>query len=37
MRQEGKRDFVKYSFFKVSPQWRRLTRGERDASKAEFA
>ena len=37
MRQEGKRDFVKYSFFKVSPEWRRLALGERERSKAEFA
>ena len=37
MRQEGKRDFVKYTFFKIAPQWRRLPRGEREQSKAEFA
>ena len=37
MAQEGKRDFVKYSFFKVDPQWRRLPAEERDRSKAEFA
>lgn len=37
MAQEGKRDFVKYSFFKVAPQWRRLPTEERDRGKAEFA
>jgi len=37
MTQEGKRDFVKYSFFKVAPEWRRLPAEERDRSKAEFA
>ena len=37
MAQEGKRDFVKYSFFKVDPQWRRLSPGERSHSKTEFA
>ncbi len=37
MRQEGKRDFVKYTFFKVSSGWRRLALGERERSKAEFA
>ena len=37
MAQEGRRDFVKYSFFKVDPQWRRLSPGERSHSKNEFA
>ena len=37
MSQEGRRDFVKYSFFKVDPQWRRLPPGERSHSKNEFA
>ena len=34
--QEGRRDFVKYSFFKVAPEWRRLPPGERSHSKREF-
>ncbi len=37
MTQEGRRDFVKHSFFKVQPQWRRLPPGERDHSKSKFA
>jgi len=37
MAEEGRRDFVKHSFFKVSPQWRRLPPGERDHSKNQFA
>ena len=37
MAEEGRRDFVKHSFFKVSPQWRRLPPGERDHSKKQFA
>lgn len=37
MAQQGSRDFVKYSFFKVSPEWRRLPPGERQYSKSEFA
>ena len=37
MAEEGRRDFVKHSFFKVSPQWRRLSPGERDYSKSQFA
>jgi chlorite dismutase len=35
--QQGSRDFVKYSFFKVSPEWRRLPPGERQKNKNEFA
>ena len=34
---KGKRDFVKYSFFKVSPEWRSLSQNQRDRSKREFA
>ena len=34
---KGKRDFVKYSFFKVSPEWRSLSLDQRDRSKREFA
>ncbi len=34
--QDGRRDFVKYSFFKVAPEWRRLSPGERSHSKREF-
>ena len=36
MQSEGRRDFVKYSFFKVDPQWRQLSPGERAHSKKEF-
>ena len=31
------RQFLKYTFFKVDPQWRRLHSDERSASKREFA
>ena len=34
--QEGRRDFVKYSFFKVAPEWRRLSPEDRNDSKREF-
>ena len=37
MAQEGSRDFVKHSFFKVSSEWRRLSPGEREHSKNQFA
>ena len=37
MAEEGRRDFVKHSFFKVSPEWRRLPPGEREHSKNQFA
>ena len=37
MAEEGRRDFVKHSFFKVSSEWRRLPPGERDHSKKQFA
>jgi chlorite dismutase len=37
MAQEGRRDYVKHSFFKVSPEWRRLPPGERDHGKKQFA
>jgi len=37
MAQEGQRDFVKYTFYKVAPEWRRLPSGERQRSKNEFA
>ena len=37
MAQDGRRDFVKYSFFKVDLEWRRLSPGERARSKTEFA
>jgi chlorite dismutase len=30
------RQFIKYTFFKVDPQWRRLTTEERSSSKHEF-
>jgi chlorite dismutase len=37
MAQQGRRDYVKHSFFKISPEWRRLPPGERDHSKKQFA
>lgn len=35
--QPGKRQFVKFTFFKVAPEWRRLDVIDRDAQIAEFA
>jgi chlorite dismutase len=32
----GKRQFVKYSFFRVDPAWRRLPEDEREAGREEF-
>lgn len=32
-----KRHFLKYTFFKVDPQWRRLSNEEKSSSKHEFA
>ena len=37
MTEQVRRDFVKYSFFKVDPAWRRLPAKERQDSKAQFA
>jgi len=37
MTQENQRDFVKYSFYKVDPSWRRLSSKEREEHKAEFS
>ena len=37
MTQEGRRDFVKHSFYKVSPEWRRLSGEQREHSKSQFA
>ena len=37
MAQETKRDFVKYTFYKVAPEWRDLPEEQREQSKAEFA
>ena len=34
--QPERRDFVKHSFFKVSPEWRRLPEAEREDSKDQF-
>jgi chlorite dismutase len=34
--QSGKRQFVKFTFFKVLPEWRRLERVERDRQLGEF-
>jgi chlorite dismutase len=36
MAQEAPRYFIKYHFFKVLPEWRRLPQEERDQSRAEF-
>ncbi len=35
--QQERRDFVKHSFFKVSPEWRRLPEAEREDSKDQIA
>ena len=32
-----RRDFVKHSFYKVSPEWRRLSSSEKEESKSQFA
>jgi len=37
MTEQVRRDFVKYSFFKVDPEWRRLPGKERQDNKAQFA
>lgn len=37
MAQEGTRDFVKYTFYKVSSDWKRLPDNDRERSKSEFA
>ena len=37
MTQEEARDFVKYSFYKVNPQWRQLPPDQRKRGKEEFA
>lgn len=34
--QPGRRQYVKFTFFKVSPEWRRLEAHARDRQKAEF-
>ena len=34
---DARRDFVKYTFYQVAPEWRRLPAGERAAGKDEFA
>ncbi|MBA2276872.1 MAG: chlorite dismutase family protein [Chloroflexia bacterium] len=34
--QPGRRQYVKFTFFKVQPEWRRLDPSERAAHKAEF-
>ena len=36
MAQAGQRDFVKYTFYKVAPDWRRLPRADKERSKREF-
>ncbi|GIT68991.1 MAG: hypothetical protein Ct9H300mP27_00950 [Chloroflexota bacterium] len=36
MTQENQRDFVKYSFYKIDPSWRRLSSKERDEHKSEI-
>ena len=35
--QDGRRDFVKHSFFKVAPEWRRLSLEQREHGKSQFA
>ena len=35
--QDGRRDFVKHSFFKVTLEWRRLSLEQREHSKSQFA
>jgi chlorite dismutase len=35
--QSSEREFLKYTFFKVDPQWRRLSDAEKSKSKREFA
>ena len=37
MAQNANRHFVKYTFFKVEPRWRRLSQADRDGSKTDFA
>ena len=37
MMADPRRDFVKYTFYKVQPEWRRLPAAERVAGKDEFA
>jgi chlorite dismutase len=37
MAESGRRQFVKYNFFKVAPEWRRLPDGTRTDHKREFA
>ncbi len=37
MAQDAGRQFVKYTFFKVDLQWRRLPQGNRERSKTEFS
>lgn len=37
MGQDGNPSFVKYSFYKVAPEWRQLAQEKRARSKAEFA
>ncbi len=34
--EEGRRQYVKFTFFKVSPEWRRLEAHARDRQKTEF-
>ena len=36
MAQENFRYYVRYCFYKVDPQWRRLPEGDRETSKAEY-
>ena len=35
--QQTKRDFVKYTFYKVAPEWRELPEADRTWSKSQFA
>jgi len=36
-KQAAERQFLKYTFFKVDPQWRRLSTEEKNSSKREFS
>ncbi len=37
MSSKAPQQFVKYTFYRVDPQWRRLPEAEREAGKSQFA
>ncbi|MCE2464954.1 MAG: chlorite dismutase family protein [Dehalococcoidia bacterium] len=37
MSSDGERYFVRYCFYKVAPEWKRLPQGDKERSKAEYA